>query len=291
MTEKLRKRLLTALKIVVSAVLIYFIFTKIDFKEVADTLKTGNPFLLILGVILVLISKVVASFRLNLYFHQIGVGLTQKSNLKLYFLGMFYNLFLPGGIGGDAYKGYVIHKKFKSGGKKVVSVLLLDRLSGMLLIFIYSCGLVLIMENHFLKSFRFLFALAIPTSIVVFWWIVRKFFAYTLPIFWRSFAYSAMVQITQLICVFLILKSFGVLNNHEEYLFIFLVSSIVSVIPLTIGGIGSREVTFLYGADLLALDSTTSVGVSFVFFLMTALISFFGVFYHFKKPELELLDS
>ena len=31
---------------------------------------------------------------------------------------MFYNLFLPGGIGGDAYKGYVIQKKYKPAPKK-----------------------------------------------------------------------------------------------------------------------------------------------------------------------------
>ena len=147
MPDKLRKRLLTALKIGVSALLIYFIFTKINFTDVIKTLKTGNPLYLLLGTLLVLISKVIASYRLNLYFHQIGIRITQGSNLRLYFLGMFYNLFLPGGIGGDAYKGYVVQKRFKSGAKKVVSVLLLDRLSGMLLIFIYSCILAFFMKN------------------------------------------------------------------------------------------------------------------------------------------------
>ena len=149
MPDKLRKRLLTALKIGVSALLIYFIFTKINFTDVIKTLKTGNPLYLLLGTLLVLISKVIASYRLNLYFHQIGIRITQGSNLRLYFLGMFYNLFLPGGIGGDAYKGYVVQKRFKSSAKKVVSVLLLDRLSGMLLIFIYSCILAFFIKNEF----------------------------------------------------------------------------------------------------------------------------------------------
>ncbi len=291
MQERRRKQLLTILKIVVSAVLIYFIFTKINFQDVVRTLKTSNPFYLIGGTLLVLFSKVMASFRLNLYFHQIEAKLTWWSNLKLYFLGMFYNLFLPGGIGGDAYKGYVIQKSFKPGTKKVVGVLLIDRLSGLLLLFIYACILALVLNNDFIAPFKLIFAAAIPLSVAVFWWMNKRFFPYALPIFWKSFLYSALVQFSQMVCVILILWSLQVYTTHVEYLLVFLVSSIVSVIPLTIGGIGSREVTFLYGAQWLALDANTAIGVSFVFFLMTALISFVGIRYHFQKPKLEVMES
>ncbi|TAI49374.1 lysylphosphatidylglycerol synthase transmembrane domain-containing protein [Flagellimonas allohymeniacidonis] len=291
MQERRRKQLLTILKIVVSGVLIYFIFTKINFQDVVRTLKTSNPFYLIGGILLVLFSKVMASFRLNLYFHQIGAKLTTWSNLKLYFLGMFYNLFLPGGIGGDAYKGYIIQKSFKPGTKKVVGVLLIDRLSGLLLLFIYACILSLVLNNDFIAPYKPIFAVAIPLSIAAFWWMNKRFFLYALPIFWNSFLYSALVQFSQMVCVILILLSLDVHMTYVEYLLVFLVSSIVSVIPLTIGGIGSREVTFLYGAQWLALEANTAIGVSFVFFLMTALISFIGIRYHFEKPKLEVVDS
>lgn len=290
MTEKLRKKLITALKIIVSAALIYFIFTKISLGDIVGTLKKSNPLYLVLGVLLVVFSKVMAAFRLNLYFHEIGVKITQTSNLQLYLLGMFYNLFLPGGIGGDAYKGYVIQKEYKSGTKKVVSVLLLDRLSGMLLIFIYACISALLVKSSFFQDFTLLIVFAIPLSIVIFWFLHKRFFSYTLPIFWKSVGYSALVQLSQLICILCILKSFSIDLATFEYLFVFLVSSIVSVVPLTIGGIGSREVTFLYGAEWLGLDANTSISISFVFFLMTALISLFGVIYHFKKPKLEVIS-
>ena len=286
MTEKLRKRLITALKIIVSAVLIYFIFTKIDLKDVVQTLKKSNPFYLFAAIVFFIVSKALAAFRLNLYFHEIGAKLSQLNNLRLYLLGMFYNLFLPGGIGGDAYKGYLIQKNYQTGTKRVVAVLLLDRLSGMLLIFIYACVLVLLSEHPFFTDIAWLAILAIPLSVIVFWWVIKKLFSYTLPVFWKSFGYSALVQLAQLISVLCILKSLAIAWNVFEYLLVFLVSSIVSVIPLTIGGIGSREVTFLYGAKWLGLNASTSVGISFTFFLITALISLLGIIYHFKKPNL-----
>ncbi|MFD2101110.1 lysylphosphatidylglycerol synthase transmembrane domain-containing protein [Flagellimonas iocasae] len=290
MTEKLRKKLITALKFIISAALIYFIFTKIDLQDVLQTLRKSDPLYLVLALLFFVLSKGIAALRLNLYFHQIGAKITQKSNLKLYLQGMFYNLFLPGGIGGDAYKGYVIQKEYQTGTKKVVSVLLLDRLSGMLLLFLYACFLALISDSPFFKGFLGLTIAAIPLSIAVFWWMNWKFFSYTLPIFWKSIGYSAIVQLAQLVCVLCILQSLSISLEVIEYLFVFLISSIVSVIPLTIGGIGSREVTFLYGAKWLGLDASTSIGISFTFFLITALISLIGIVYHFRKPMLETIS-
>lgn len=290
MTEKLRKKLITALKIIVSAVLIYFIFTKIELKDVVQTLKKSEPLYLFLALLFFVLSKVLSAFRTNLYFHQIGAKISQLSNLKLYLLGMFYNLFLPGGIGGDAYKGYIIQKEYRPGTKKVVSSLLLDRLSGMLLLFVYACVLALLSKNDFFQRFYWLIVAAIPLSVVVFWFVNKTFFTATLPVFWKSIGFSALVQLAQLVCVLFILKSLSVSLDSIEYLFVFLVSSIVSVIPLTIGGIGSREVTFLYGAKWLGLDESMSIGISFTFFLITALTSLFGVIFHFKKPKLEAVD-
>lgn len=283
---KQRKHLVTVLKIAISVVLVYFVFTKINFVDVLSVIKRANSFFVVLAILFFVLSKVIAAFRLNLYFHQLDISLTQKSNLQLYLLGMFYNLFLPGGIGGDAYKGYLIKKKFDVATKRVVAVLVLDRLSGMLLLFIYACLLALVMNNGVLSDFRTLFFLAIFAGLTVFWFLNKRYFAYVLQIFWKSIGYSALVQLAQLASAFFILKALYIDTNIMAYLLIFLVSSIVSVLPLTIGGIGSREVTFFYGAIWLALDQSTSVSISMVFFLITALVSVCGILYHFKKPEL-----
>lgn len=283
----IRKKVVTALKVIISTLLIYFIFTKINFGDVLVVLKRTKPIYLLIAILLFIISKVLAAFRLNLYFHNLNVTLSRNSNLKLYLLGMFYNLFLPGGIGGDAYKGYLINKSFDIGTKKVISVLVLDRLSGLLLLFIYACTLGIFLRNGFLVGYEIVLGLAIVVGIVVFWMLNKNFFSFVLPVFWKSLVYSSFVQLAQLGCVFFILKALSIQLQTIAYLFIFLVSSIVSVLPVTIGGIGTREVTFLYGAKFFGLDENTSVGISMIFFLITALVSLFGIYYHFKKPKLE----
>jgi uncharacterized membrane protein YbhN (UPF0104 family) len=128
-------------------------------------------------------------------------------------------------------------------------------------------------------------------SVLIFWGLNKKYFGEVYPVFWGSIGYAALVQLAQLASAYFILMALNVEENQLSYLFIFLISSIVSVLPLTIGGIGSREVTFFYGAKLLGLDENTSVGISMEFFIITALVSLFGILYHFKKPELQVDEN
>ncbi len=281
-----RKLGLTALKLLVSAALAYFIFEKLDPQQIFGVLKNTQVPYLALALVFFVLSKVLAAFRLNLYFHALHVKLTHQSNLKLYLLGMFYNLFLPGGIGGDAYKGYLIQKKFDVPVKQVVSILVLDRLSGMLLLFIYACFLALFIEHPFFDQIKPLFALGAFLAVLTFFWVNKRYFGYALSVFWPSFGFSALVQLAQLACAWAILKALGVELGSLAYLFIFLISSIISILPITIGGIGTREVTFFYGASVFGLDETLSVGISMVFFLITAAVSLLGMVYHLKKITL-----
>ncbi|MDC6352558.1 lysylphosphatidylglycerol synthase transmembrane domain-containing protein [Zeaxanthinibacter sp. PT1] len=284
-----RKKITTALKIIFSLLLLYFIFTKIEPAKVWQVLKRSEPLYVLAALLFFIVSKILSAFRLNLYFHQLQVFLTQLSNLKLYLLGMFYNLFLPGGIGGDAYKGYLVRKKFDVRTKEVVAALVVDRLSGMLLLFIYACILAISSLPDYVPGFSLYLGTGMVLSVLVFWGLQKRYFPYLLPVFWSSFAFSAMVQFSQLIAAYFILKALAVDYAQVTYLLIFLISSIVAVLPLTLGGIGSREVVFYYGALWFGLEEQTSVGISMMFFLITALVSLGGFIYHFRKPELEVI--
>lgn len=282
----MKKQLLLLLKTGISAVLLYLIFLKIPFSEVSQTLLKAQWGFLVLALLFFTISKALAAYRLQYFWRAIGVHFSHSYNLKLYLLGMFYNLFLPGGIGGDAYKGYVVKKAYKTPTKKIFGVLLVDRLSGLLILCVFSALLAAMGVHEILSPFKYLFVVAIPLGILVYYLGVKKIYSYTLAVFWKAFALSAGVQMAQLIAAAFILLALGQDQEFGVYLLVFLVSSIVAVIPLTIGGIGSRELTFLYGAQWLALDYKTAIAMSLLFFFITAVVSITGIVYHFKAlPE------
>ncbi len=286
----LRKKGLALLKLVFSALLLYFVFDRIPFRQVWETIRESRLGYLLPATLFFCVSKVASAFRLNRYFHAMGTPLTEASNGRLYLLGMFYNLFLPGGIGGDAYKGYRLHKEFGKPVKRLVSVLLLDRISGLYLLVFYSGILLLWMAPAWLESYALWLGVGLIGSLGVYWWLHRRLFPYVQSVFWTAISFSALVQVAQLISAYFILKALGIEGAHLPYLLLFLLSSIVAVLPITIGGIGSREMLFYFGATWFELEEATAIGLSMVFFLITAVVSLAGIYYHFYKPALRLRD-
>jgi len=108
---------------------------------------------------------------------------------------------------------------------------------------------------------------------------MRWFYFYFLRIYWITLILSLGVQILQIICVWMIIMAVGTHGHILSYLLIFLVSSIVAVLPISIGGVGVRELTFLYGAELLGVDMNVAVGISLMFYVITAIVSFCGIYY------------
>ena len=99
----LSKTLKLLLKIAITAACFWYISTKIDFSKAWEALLKANWWFLFLAVLSFMFSKLLAAFRLNIYVRIFLILLPEWKNIKLYWLGMFYNLFLPGSISGDAY--------------------------------------------------------------------------------------------------------------------------------------------------------------------------------------------
>jgi len=281
--KKNLKLLKIILKIIVSLGALVFVFYKIDLQEVLAILKKSGIAMLILAFFLFVASKTVAAFRLNKYFQAINIGISQIYNLKLYLLGMFYNLFLPGGIGGDGYKIYLLNKNHNVKAGKIFWAVVFDRLNGMLALFCLAVVLSLFIQLPLGFHYHAIIWLLIPLSLLVFYLVLHFFFKHFTSIFLSGTLLSLMVQTIQTLCAFVIFRAIGGSDMSMEYLFLFLISSIVATLPITIGGIGSREITFLYGSDLLGLDINLSIALSLTFYLITAFTSFWGIFYSIGK--------
>ena len=292
MNKRLSQGLKTALKVVVSATLLYLVFSKLGVANLWETLKQSSLISFIAAFVLVLGSKWLSHLRLQHYLGSIDLSIPQLTHWKLYLQGMFYNLFLPGGIGGDAYKAYVLSRHFPVKVKRIVAALFLDRLSGLtaltaltLLISSLYFGLYAAPIDSVLKSVQPLMRYAIvltPLVVLAFYAIHRIWFSYTLSVFYPTTALSFVLQAIQVVAAYVLLLGLGSFENAWPFLLIFTVSSMLSVLPLSIGGIGLREVTFFYGAQWLQLDSEMAVALSVLFFAINALVSLLGLPYHFK---------
>ena len=268
------------IKILLTGAALWFVLHKVDIVRLKESLQSANSIWLFVAFILFNLSKIASSFRLNIYFKAIGLKLTEKYNLTLYYVGMFYNLFLPGGIGGDGYKIYLLNKHYKKGIKPLFQAVLLDRLSGLfalafyaLVLFAFSDYVELIGDWAKLLSF-FIAILLFPTA----YFATKWFFINFIKCFNQTLFWGFVVQLLQLLSALAIIKSLYIGDLNLEYLTLFLVSSVVAVLPLTIGGVGVRELTFLYGLEYIGEDPNLGVTFSLLFFIITAISSLIGLF-------------
>src|SRR5690606_385583 len=111
----------TILKISFTALALYWVFSKVEPRDLHQALLQSNPLFLILAFIAYSCSVVIGSSRLNGFFGGVGLRLSERYNFKLYLLGLFYNLFLPGGVGGDGYKVYFLRRKFEVKGRRLLT--------------------------------------------------------------------------------------------------------------------------------------------------------------------------
>ncbi len=137
------RRFQSFLGIVLAGLLIRWVVVRsgIDLENVFRTVDRGYLFAAFsvygIGVLL-------AAWRWNLLLVHIGVRLGFPVVLRLAFIGLFFNLFVPGGIGGDLIK--MVYLKRESGNRfpQAVLTVLLDRLlglAGLLLVAVISLGL------------------------------------------------------------------------------------------------------------------------------------------------------
>lgn len=269
----------SVIKVLLTLVALYVVFSKVDLTQVQNIIIDANLCYLLLALLFFNLSKVLSSIRLNIYFNYIAVKISELYALKLYYIGMFYNLFLPGGIGGDGYKIYLLKKSHEVKVRQLINVTLLDRLSGLIPLLFFAG--VLFIFSAFYQHYPWLDALVIMGVLLVFplfYLLNLLLFKNYISLFFKTTLIGSMVQLLQLIAAFFIVYAIGYEKSLVIFLTLFLLSSVIAVLPISIGGIGVRELTFVYGLTLLGLEASGGVAFSLLFFLITACSSLLGIF-------------
>jgi len=285
--QGLKKLLKPLLQLLVTALALYLVFKKTDIAKLGNIIRGADLWYLLLALVFFNISKLFNAIRLNRFFKAIGINLSPVYNLKLYYLGMFYNLFLPGGVGGDGYKIYVLQKNH---GLKMINVfhaVLWDRICGIFALVFLS--IILLLPSSFALKFPYLIPYSWGLLVIIYPFALllnKLFYKQFIEVFTITAIESMLVQITQVITVFFILKAISQHANIIDYLAIFLISSIATIIPITIGGAGAREITFFYLLETIHIETSTGIALSLIFFAISALSSLAGILtriHHEKK--------
>ncbi len=275
----------TVLKIAVTAVLLYFVFRKVPFADVKKRLINANYWWMGAALLSFFCSMVASSWRLLSFFKSIDLKLDARFNFRLYLLGLFYNFILPGGIGGDGYKIYLLHKKYNLPGKKVFWAIMFDRLSGLWAIGVITVGLIFLIPQIDIH-------IGIPLSILlvgsaIYYFVAYKFFKEYTRYFFEAHAKAILVQGFQVIAIVFVLFGQNFDGKFSPYLLSFLISALATIIPISVGGAGIRETVFTYLTNWFPMDKSLAVFLPGTFYLISLIVALLGIYYVIRPSRLQ----
>lgn len=275
----MKNKIFSILQIVITVFFIYFTVSNLDLSKLFELLNNINILYLIIAASIYFSSQIISSERLRYILNDNKFIISFKQNFTLYLIGLFYNFFIPGGIGGDAYKSYLMNNKFNWKLSKVVKLLLLDRLIGL---GVLCCILIGLYEIIFL-NFNFIYLILTLCFLSIIGYYIVKLIFKNQNIFWKSFLYSIASHTIQFISLLIILYSLGIEDSYFEIIIVFILSSIFSV--FSFGGIGIREYIFLSSASILSFSPELAASIGLLFTISAAMSSLPGLKFIISKPD------
>ena len=275
----MKKTIFSFIQICLSIFFIYLTFSNINVKSLKIIIENSNLLLLALSPILYFISQIISSERLRNLMNVNGFNLSFFENGKLYVIGMFYNFFIPGGIGGDIYKTYLFKKIYNWEINKTIRIIIKDRLIGLGVL----VTLLIFLENGLILNFNYFIKILVTTLIYFFGLSLVKLIFNNNKGYLKTFLFSIIVHFFQFLSISFILFSLGLKSNIIGILFVFVLSSILSV--FSFGGIGIREYVFFSAASTLNISVELSTSIGLLFTFSAAISSFPGFYYSLKKLD------
>ncbi len=285
--EKTKNALITLVKGTVSAGLILFLLYRIDLEQFIINLRNfpwwGFPLISVAFSATVLVGAV----RWTIFLEPFGkIGYFKL--VALYFVGYFFNNFLPSGVGGDVVRGYVAGKQLGDMTAAYSSVVA-ERVAGILAtVFLSLIALPFVPFkaevvyaavglNISLWAGTLLFLLLPSEKIVrkLFGWLpagigeklfefvemLRRYRKYPATLA-KGFVASALYQGSIILVVYLTGKIAGASLTLPMYFAIVPLVWVISLIPISFNAIGVREGSFSHFFALFGSTSEMGLFVS-----------------------------
>jgi uncharacterized protein (TIRG00374 family) len=301
------KTLSTGLKVLVSVFLVWFLLRQIGIGRIWELISNVDPWWCWIGAALFTASHFLGTIQWQWLLQSEGIDLPFGHCLSVYFIGLFFNNFLLGGVGGDVFRMLDIRRASQKGAS-AVSTVFLDRLIGLLAM----SGISLISIPFALTGKSFGPALWIALAVLIGGWCLSLFFLFHKPFarflsglvqFWipqriktkgrevynkihhfgrnrslliRVMCLSTVVQMARIFTHYLLARALGIAISPVYFFMIIPIVAMAASLPISIGGIGLREQTGVILLGAAGMTSAQAVSVEFLAYVMAIVISIPG---------------
>jgi len=303
------------LKLLVSVSIIAFIASRIEWQTFLETIKNGDVFLLIIVFFLLWVERCWAVFKWRYLLRAQGNTISLWALFCIYNIGAFWGLFLPSSLSTDVVRGYYLSKRTENAELSASSVVV-DRMMGLFSLLFCCLMSILIYSTTFSPEVsRYVVVLSIvclAAASAAFWEKIPEYLEKHISFFTQypagrkiigmhksflsfkrypvvmltSFSYSLILQIIRVVTIYYTALAFGIETELVKFFIVVPVTVIIMMIPVSVGGLGVREGSFVTMFSLVGLNVNESFAISGTNSIMVTVIGLLGgVFFLFFKQN------
>jgi glycosyltransferase 2 family protein len=279
--NNLRRILWVALKVFVSAVLLFIVVEKTGIAMIFSTLRGISVPIFLVSSALYTFSLYISSIRWRLL---LAGRFDMRRLFSLSLIGSFFNIILPGIIGGDAVKAYYLYKDTGESTSAVASVFM-DRYIGFAALMCLAISMFPFGLHYFRGSFVEWLVPAIVLlfflgSFIVFTQRMGKRFRFISGMYnyferyvkhrgviTKTFFLSLLIQVIIIFSIYLLSLGLSIDLPFLPLLIFIPIISTVSMIPVSISGLGVREASCVVLFNYVGVGPVQATAISFAWFL------------------------
>lgn len=278
-----------ALRLTATSALIWLVLRNIEWAELGTVFRTLDWRWWAGGMVVAVAAHTLAGIRWAGLARPIGFQLSYPSFVRRFFEGVFFSLCLPTSIGGDVVKAYRLADT-SSGRLLAACTVLADRLTGLSALVVLAATTLLAYQFGLGLTSSIALALilvgcvigGLVLSVGSLDWLLsrvpvlhaaRSFVAKLLPyqqkprLLARAVGWSMLIQIGFICCVMLMARGMGLPVPTRAWFYAVPLVSLATVLPISISGVGIREVGFVHLLGEYGVTEEQAVALGMLWFM------------------------
>lgn len=302
------------LQITFTIAVLGYLFYKIDRAAFLELVKQSKGGWMLSALLAYGVTTSLSIWRWHILLKACDDSIRLWRTAQLTMIGLFANAFMLGSMGGDVLKAYYTARELPHKKAKAIASIVMERLLGFLAMFLLSTILILARYRLLTSEpitrwavYLYFLAMVFIVSLILIGSI--RFFHKWIPArlekneilkklaqayhfllqhkraFWGGLAISIAAHIALLFTFYFVALGIGMQINFFDLSAILPLVGLVTLLPITVNGMGLREFSFIHFLSVCHIDREAAVALSLGgFFILLAWNLLGGLFYLYYHP-------
>jgi uncharacterized protein (TIRG00374 family) len=287
-----RKSWIVGFKALVTVSLLGILFWRIDLSKFLEAISHSLNLWLLQVILASILLILISIFKWDLLLRALGISMSRWTLIRIYAIGVFASSFLPGLVGGDFVRWQMTARQTGQ-SLRIAASILIERVSGVVAIVLLApvavlydvprlgsstvlllisaialataCAMVLALSRRLGTAIMFTFRHSrIGFLVRPLYRLHRTLRQFPPGSLLAALGYSLLFYLGSGLKLFLLCQAFGVDLGYWESFSAQILTNLLGLLPVSIGGLGVIQAGHVYFLGLYGVDGPDALGISIV---------------------------